>query len=216
MSMRSGPPVLCRVQRQYRLPTRIPSTCSRVRKRYWQACVPRLASTFARPSGKIPTLCVTPAATSSPVVTVSTRRPQRAHTLVCIRKGTIRICIRFFPAERQYLYVAMRHGDILSFLWLVGAGRHAVEFYGGVSDAGQEWKSNYLLKWHAIRDMKAAGYQVYDLNGRVNEGIAQFKQGFGPVETSWIGPFDDIYHPVLYSAWTHGLPLARRLAKRAG
>lgn len=123
---------------------------------------------------------------------------------------------RYFPAERQYLYVAVRHGDILSFLWLVGAGRHAVEFYGGVSDAGQEWKSNYLLKWHAIRDMKEAGYQVYDLNGRVNEGIAQFKQGFGPVETSWIGPFDDVYHPVLYSAWTHGLPLARRLAKRAG
>jgi peptidoglycan pentaglycine glycine transferase (the first glycine) len=121
-----------------------------------------------------------------------------------------------YPSDRQYLYIALRDQEMLSFLWMVGAGRHAVEFYGGVSDAGQEWKSNYLLKWHAILQMKAAAYTVYDLNGRVNEGIAQFKQGFGPAETSWIGPYDDVYHPMLYSAWTHGLPLARRLARRAG
>ena len=121
-----------------------------------------------------------------------------------------------YLADRQYLYVAIRHGEVLSFLWMVCAGPFAVEFYGGVSDAGQEWKSNYLLKWQAIREMKAAGYQVYDLNGRVNEGIAQFKQGFGPAATSWIGPYDAVYRPVLYSAWTRGLPLARRLTRRSG
>jgi len=121
-----------------------------------------------------------------------------------------------YPPERQYLYVALRQGVSLSFLWIVCAGRHAVEFYGGVSEAGQEWKSNYLLKWHAIREMKAAGYEIYDLNGRLNEGIAQFKQGFGPVETSWIGPFDAIYRPLLYAAWARGLPFARRLLRRAG
>lgn len=121
-----------------------------------------------------------------------------------------------FPADRQYLYVALRQGTPLSFLWMVCAGTQAVEFYGGVADAGQEWKSNYLLKWHAIREMKAAGYEVYDLNGRVNEGISQFKQGFGPADTSWVGPFDAIYHPLIYAAWTRGLPLARRLARRAG
>jgi len=123
---------------------------------------------------------------------------------------------RRYPADRQYLYVAFREGVPLSFLWMVCAGRYAVEFYGGVSDAGQEWKSNYLLKWHAIREMKAAGYEVYDLNGRVNEGIAQFKQGFGPADTTWVGPFDAVYHPVLYAAWERGLPLARKLARRAG
>jgi peptidoglycan pentaglycine glycine transferase (the first glycine) len=121
---------------------------------------------------------------------------------------------RDYPAEQQFLYVARREGVALSFLWMVCAGRQAVEFYGGVADAGQEWKSNYLLKWHAIRAMKAAGYEAYDLNGRVNEGIAQFKQGFGPAETSWIGPFDAVYRPALYAAWSRGLPLARRLARR--
>jgi peptidoglycan pentaglycine glycine transferase (the first glycine) len=122
---------------------------------------------------------------------------------------------RLYPAERQYLYVALRAGEPLSFLWMVCVGRIAVEFYGGVADAGQEWKSNYLLKWHAIQHMRAAGYEVYDLNGRVNEGISQFKQGFGPAETTWIGPYDAVYHPVLYTAWTRGLPLARRLTQHA-
>jgi lipid II:glycine glycyltransferase (peptidoglycan interpeptide bridge formation enzyme) len=122
---------------------------------------------------------------------------------------------RLYPAERQFLYVALRHGTPLSFLWLVCAGRQAVEFYGGVADAGQDFKSNYLLKWHAIREMKAAGYQVYDLNGRVNEGIAQFKQGFGPAETSWVGPYDAVYRGLLYAGWSFGLPLARRAARRA-
>ncbi len=123
---------------------------------------------------------------------------------------------RLYSPQRQYLYVALRRGAPLSFLWMVCAGRHAVEFYGGVSDVGQEWKSNYLLKWHAIRQMRAAGYEVYDLNGRVNEGISQFKQGFGPVETSWIGPYDAVYHPLFYAAWSRGLPLVRRLASRRG
>jgi lipid II:glycine glycyltransferase (peptidoglycan interpeptide bridge formation enzyme) len=121
-----------------------------------------------------------------------------------------------YPPDRQRLYVARRLGVPLSFLWMVCAGRHAVEFYGGVAEAGQEWKSNYLLKWHAIREMRAAGYELYDLNGRVSEGIAQFKQGFGPAETSWIGPFDAVYRPVLYAAWARGLPIARRLLRRTG
>ncbi len=120
-----------------------------------------------------------------------------------------------YPTERQFLYVALRHGAPLSFLWLVCAGRQAVEFYGGVADAGQDFKSNYLLKWHAIREMKSAGYETYDLNGRLNEGIAQFKQGFGPAESSWVGPYDAVYRRLLYSGWSVSLPLARRVVRRA-
>jgi peptidoglycan pentaglycine glycine transferase (the first glycine) len=121
---------------------------------------------------------------------------------------------RYFPADRQYLYIALRDGQALSFLWLVCAGRQAVEFYGGVSNAGQQWKSNYLLKWYAIQQMKAAGYALYDLNGRVHEGIQQFKEGYGPATTDWVGPFDAVYHPLLYAGWSRGLPLARRLVRR--
>ncbi len=123
---------------------------------------------------------------------------------------------RRLDPTRTYLYVAVREGQPLSFLWMAGAGVTAVELYGGVSDAGQEFKSNYLLKWHAIQEMRAAGYRLYDLNGRVNEGISQFKQGFGPDETTWVGPFDRVYHPLMYQAWSRALPLARRFLARDG
>lgn len=108
---------------------------------------------------------------------------------------------KHYDPQRQYLYVAVRDGQPLSFLWMACFGKFAVELYGGVSDVGQEYKSNFLLKWHAIKEMKAAGYALYDLNGRVNEGISQFKQGFGPDETAWVGPFDRVYKPLLYQAW---------------
>jgi lipid II:glycine glycyltransferase (peptidoglycan interpeptide bridge formation enzyme) len=123
---------------------------------------------------------------------------------------------RQYDPSRQYLYVAFRENTPLSFLWMACFGQHAVELYGGVSDAGQEWRANYLLKWHAIQAMKQDGYALYDLNGRVNEGISQFKQGFGPAETSWIGPFDHIYKPMLHVGWTRALPLAKKLLAREG
>ncbi len=122
---------------------------------------------------------------------------------------------RLYSAERQYLYVALREGQPMSFLWMACFGRHAVELYGGVSDAGLEWRTNYLLKWHGIRAMRAAGYTLYDLNGRVNEGISKFKQGFGPAETSWIGPFDRVYNTILYQGWTRALPMVRRMLARS-
>ncbi len=119
-----------------------------------------------------------------------------------------------YPADRQYLYVALREDIPLSFLWIACYGQFAVELYGGVSDVGQDYKSNYLLKWQAIQAMRAAGYTIYDLNGRVTEGISQFKEGFGPADTTWIGPYDHVYHPMLYHGYTRALPLARKWLAR--
>lgn len=121
-----------------------------------------------------------------------------------------------YDPKRQYLYLAMHDDQPLSFLWMACFGKFAVELYGGVGEAGQKFLSNYLLKWHAIQEMKADGYEVYDLNGRVNEGIGQFKVGFGPDETAWIGPFDRVYKPMLYQAWTRALPMIRRSPRLLG
>jgi len=125
---------------------------------------------------------------------------------------------KLYDPKRQYLYVAFRDDVPLAFLWMACFGQYAVELYGGVADAGQDnkIKFNELLKWHAIQEMKAAGYTTYDLNGRVNDGISQFKEGFGPDDTTWIGPFDRIYKPLAYQSWTRALPLARRFLARAG
>lgn len=139
---------------------------------------------------------------------------RRAHFGLHPRAYYDAIFQRFDPV-RQYLYVAFREGQALAFLWMACGGHAAVELYGGVSDAGQDYKANYLLKWHAIQQMRAAGYTLYDLNGRLNEGISQFKEGFGPAPITWIGPYDRIFRPLLYSGWTKMRPLARKMLARA-
>jgi lipid II:glycine glycyltransferase (peptidoglycan interpeptide bridge formation enzyme) len=115
--------------------------------------------------------------------------------------------------EHSYLYYAKHEDKPVAFLWLAGAGRTAYELYGGVTAAGQELKANYLLKWRAIEEMKAAGYGLYDFNGRVTEGVAQFKAGFGADRVDWIGTWDYPLNRTLYTAWEGLWPLAKPVGR---
>jgi peptidoglycan pentaglycine glycine transferase (the first glycine) len=111
--------------------------------------------------------------------------------------------------ERSYVYYAWYQGEAVAFLWLAGAGRTAYELYGGVTEVGQAMKANYFLKWQAMREMKAAGYEIYDFNGRLNEGVSRFKEGFGPAETDYIGTWDYPLSAVGYGVWEHLWPLVK-------
>lgn len=122
--------------------------------------------------------------------------------------------------EHSFLYYAHYAGRPVAFLWLAAAGVTAYELYGGVGAEGAEVRANYYLKWRAIADMKAAGYEVYDFNGRVTEGVARFKEGFGPAETDYVGTWDYPISLVGYHAWETLWPavkvVGRRLARRRG
>ena len=115
--------------------------------------------------------------------------------------------------ENNYLYEASFEEKPVAFLWLAAAGRTAYELYGGVNAAGGEIKANYTLKWQAIQAMKAAGYEIYDFNGRLNEGVSRFKDGFGPDETDWIGTYDYPLNAPLYHAWEKLWPLAKPVGR---
>ncbi len=116
--------------------------------------------------------------------------------------------------EHNYLYGARYEGQMVAFLWLAAAGRTAYELYGGVTAQGQELKANYALKWQAIMGLQAAGYEVYDFNGRLNEGVARFKEGFGPDETGYIGTWDYPLNPLGYRLWEQLWPVAKMVGRR--
>lgn len=116
--------------------------------------------------------------------------------------------------EHNHLYYAMYEGRPVAFLWLAAAGQVAYELYGGVSDAGQAVKANYFLKWRAMVDMKAAACAVYDFNGRLNEGVSQFKQGFGPDETNYVGTWDYPLNKLGYELWERLWPVAKAVGRR--
>ena len=115
--------------------------------------------------------------------------------------------------ERNYLYQAYFEGRPVAFLWLAAAGKTAYELYGGVNAVGAEMKANYALKWEVIRAMKAAGYEIYDFNGRLNEGVSRFKDGFGPDETDYIGTYDYPLNRIGYQLWENLWPLAKRVGR---
>lgn len=115
--------------------------------------------------------------------------------------------------DQSNLFEARVDGISVAFLWLAVAGKTAYELYGGVNGLGAEMKSNYILKWEAIRAMKADGYKIYDFNGRLNEGVSRFKDGFGPDETNYIGTYDLPLNRLGYEIWEHAWPVAKRIGR---
>ena len=116
--------------------------------------------------------------------------------------------------ENNLVMYALVDGKPEAFLWLACAGKVAFELYGGVTEKGAQHKANYNLKWHAIQVTKASGYLVYDFNGRLNDGVSQFKVGFGPKETNYIGSFDLAFNPGRYALWHSVFPVAKRVGRR--
>lgn len=115
--------------------------------------------------------------------------------------------------EASPVYVAEHEGQVVSFLWLVASDEIAFELYGGVTDAGQAVRANYVLKWQAICDLRESGVKHYDLNGLLNDGISSFKLSFSNgQETQLSGTFDAPLSP-LYFFWKKALPLAKRIVR---
>jgi lipid II:glycine glycyltransferase (peptidoglycan interpeptide bridge formation enzyme) len=108
------------------------------------------------------------------------------------------------------IYLAEKDGQPLSFLWNLRTPETEFELYGGVNSAGEELRSNYALKWHAIAQSKNSGTRIYDMNGLLNDGVSNFKRGFAKDETSLIGTWDLPLSP-LYGAWEKALPLGKKL-----
>lgn len=114
------------------------------------------------------------------------------------------------------VYGAFSRGKLVAFLWLAVSESTAFELYGGVTDEGQAVRANYILKWQAIKAMKDRGVTRYDMNGLLNDGVSNFKQGFASSETQLAGTYDYPLSPV-YTVWNQLLPAGKkavRLLKR--
>lgn len=115
--------------------------------------------------------------------------------------------------DASYLMVAEYDGKMVAFLWLLAAGETAIELYAGSNDIGRNLNVNYLLKWEAIRRVKADGYKIYDLNGRVSEGVSGFKAHFAPESVDYVGTWDRPLRPALYAVWEGFWPVIKRVGR---
>ena len=115
--------------------------------------------------------------------------------------------------DHSPVFAAFHSEKIVAFLWPVISGTTLFELYGGMNDEGQLLRANYTLKWEVIRTMKEWGLERYDMNGLLNDGVSTFKQSFADHEDMLAGTYDKPLSP-LYSAWTKGLPLAKKAIRK--
>lgn len=102
----------------------------------------------------------------------------------------------FAPGGRCRLYFARQDGERVATIFHFLCGTRAVEAWGGMVDEAGPTRANYLLKWHAMMDLKADGHTTYDMWGIANTGIRQFKEGFGGELVRYIGARELAVSPV--------------------
>jgi peptidoglycan pentaglycine glycine transferase (the first glycine) len=116
--------------------------------------------------------------------------------------------------EHNLMFYATVEGRPVAFSWVARAGQTAYWLYGGMNEAGAKINANYALLWQSVVSAKEQGCTVYDMNGRVSEGVSSFKRGFGPDETDWVGTWDYPLNKVGYNMWEHLWPVAKPVGRR--
>jgi peptidoglycan pentaglycine glycine transferase (the first glycine) len=146
----------------------------------------------------------------------------RIYTHTAMRAGFVaraepyyeRVWRLFAPNGHASLAFASLNGERVATLFHFTCGDRAAEAYGGMTDEGAASRANYLLKWTSILGFKNDGFAVYDLWGLATGGIAQFKEGFGGREVTYVGARDLPLRPAEDAALRLLLP-AYGIAQRA-
>lgn len=111
------------------------------------------------------------------------------------------------------IYAAYVDEKPVAFLWLTISGATAYELYGGMNEIGQNLRSNYALKWYAIKKCKEWGLGRYDFGGIIDGGVATFKRNWSESETELAGSFDRSLSK-FYSSWNKWLPTAKKVIRK--
>ncbi|MEN8097731.1 MAG: peptidoglycan bridge formation glycyltransferase FemA/FemB family protein [Chloroflexota bacterium] len=122
----------------------------------------------------------------------------------------------FAPNDHVALLLAEYEGELLAGIMVFAVGNTAWYFYGASSHRHRQLMPTYLLQWEGIRWAKSRNCTLYDLWGVPDAdeeelearftkrsdglwGVYRFKRGFGGELVRWMGAYDLVLNPVLYS-----------------
>ncbi|MFM8321731.1 MAG: lipid II:glycine glycyltransferase FemX [Chloroflexota bacterium] len=125
----------------------------------------------------------------------------------------------FHPQGACDLLFAEYQGQPVAAVMVFARGARAWYFYGASTDEHRERMPTYLLQWEAMRWARARGCSSYDLWGVPDAdeqaleagflersgglwGVYRFKRGFGGALERACGPWDRVYNPLLYRAYS--------------
>ncbi len=113
----------------------------------------------------------------------------------------------FAPDQQARLFLAYADDRLLAGIFVSLVAGEAIYLYGASGNIQRNLMPNYLLQWEAIRWAKAAGAHSYDFWGipptdehdEAMAGVYRFKSGWGGNVTEFIGNYEYVYHPSLFS-----------------
>lgn len=137
----------------------------------------------------------------------------------------------FSSGDQCTLLLAKFEGELLGGVMVFIQGRRAWYFYGASSSQRRELMAPYLLQWEAMRWARHWGCTQYDLWGIPDApeadleaqfstrgdglwGVYRFKRGFGGSVQRAAGPWDQVFHPLLYRFYLWSLK--RRVTGKTG
>lgn len=115
--------------------------------------------------------------------------------------------------DHSQLFAAFYDDQPIAFLWLAISASTAYELYGGMDAMGQQLRSNYALKWYAIRKCKEWGLERYDFGGLIDGGVSTFKLTWVDEPTELAGTYD-LPLTKLYGAYSGILPKAKNTFRK--
>lgn len=77
------------------------------------------------------------------------------------------------------LWVAKAGKTIQAIVWAMWDEKTSYYFMGGQNPETNSYRAMSLLLWHTMREAKARGNTVYDLEGSMDEGVERFFRNFG-------------------------------------
>ena len=115
------------------------------------------------------------------------------------------------------IYIAEHEGEALSGAIRIHYGNKTWYIYGASSNNKRNLMPNYAMQAEMIKWGIENGSEIYDFGGVFildkTNGLYKFKEGFCRREgaTEFIGEFDQVYNPLLYTGFAKILPQIQRL-----
>lgn len=119
----------------------------------------------------------------------------------------------YTDAGMGQLFFAMHEGEVLAGLYALYLGRKGLYKDGGSKRAKTNLMAPYLMQWEVMKWLKERGVEEYDLHGMPPKdqlenpehplaGLVQFKSGFNPELTEYVGVYNLPIDQVKYDKWT--------------
>lgn len=113
-----------------------------------------------------------------------------------------------FPKERLRIFEAVYEDTVLTSWILFNFNGKLYYPYGASSNMHRDLMPNNLIMWEAVKYGKRLNCKIFDLWGCLGPapdkkdpwyGFHKFKAGYNPQLMQYIGTYDFVYKPVLYS-----------------